>query len=309
MKHTLQRFLTVLALVWMPLHAEIDTQDFSAEQITPQPQDDEGGPFKFEASYDYIGKTKFQKERIKHEHIRFGQGQAELSAVFYYNRPCKEGALAALSYNWFDLHWEGNPAFHKKQFKTVTLSVAGFTERWCDWLWKAQVGGNIDADHPDFSEYLTWDIVLWGRYAYCEDIGINIGFLAQTGMKIDRCYPIFGIDWQYWDNLKLSAVYPVNISAIYTIDCHWSVDLAGRFFDFRDRAGSHAHLRKAVFHYQNSGAEFGVNYDWGPRIDANAHIGYSFGGTLKIANQHNHHPHHFKFDSAGYAGAEVDVRF
>lgn len=309
MKHTLHRILAGLALVWFPLHSEeFQSEDFSQVQITPN-QESQGGPFKFEVNYDFVGNAKFNKKRIHKEHIRFAQADINSQFIFHYNKDYKEGAFVGLGYNWYDMHWSRNPGFTKKNFKTISFSLAGFSERCCDWLWIGQVTGNIDADHPDFSEYLTWDILVWGRYAYCNNIGINIGFLAQTGMKIDRCYPVVGVDWQCWDNLKLSAVYPVNISAVYTINCHWSVDVAARFFDFRDRAGPHAHLRKAVFHYQNSGAEFGVNYEWASWLHANAHIGYTFGGTLKIANQHNHHPHHFKFGSAGYAGAEVDVRF
>jgi len=33
------------------------------------------------------------------------------------------------------------------------------------------------------------------------------------------------------------------------------------------------------------------------------------GGDFKIANADNHKPTHYHLDSAGYVGAEVDMRF
>lgn len=309
MKKTFHSLLAGLVVACGPLTADFETGDYSQSHIIPPQAEDDRGPFTVEISYDAIGKSHFTRHSIKHQKIGWSEGEAEIDMVFYYDKCRNEGLVAGFSYNWAHLDWGQNPSFHQETFKTLTLSLSAFSERICGWLWKAQVNGNIDADHMNFNEYLDWDLLLWGRYNYCDELGFNVGFVAQTGMKIDHVYPILGIDWQYNDDWKINAVFPVNISAIYTIDCNWSIDIAARFFDSRYRTGDHAALEKALLHYRNWGAEVGLNYALKSWLTANVHVGHTFGGKLRISNQHNKHPHHFKFEGAGYAGGELQLHF
>lgn len=308
-------FLAAALLLASPvLKADIDENDLGSEPIYRSEDEDEDdrnlpGPLKVEVTGDFIGKSKFDKHRLRHKHISFWEGEIETGLIYYYNSHCKEGANVDLSYTLSKIGWHDNPFFDKELFKTITLSFGGFTKRVCRWLWRGQVSINVDADHIDFSEYAYYDFLLWGRYEWCRDIGLNIGFIGQTGMKVDRVYPILGIDWQVCKKWKLNLVFPVNISAVYEFADHWSVAVAARVFDSLHRVSKYANVPKAVIEYRNSGGEIALNYDLDHKVKANIHAGTTFGGQLKLANRHYKHHRRFNFDAAPYIGGEAVVRF
>jgi hypothetical protein len=318
MKHTLRILLTGFILSTPALKAEFETADLGPEisqQIEKESQEaqKEEDPFLFLASYDSIGKAKLKNHHddlsFGGKHMRFSQAVLIGSFVFWYNPEYEEGAVANLGYNITEIDWKNNPFWTKKNYHTATMSLTAFTNRLCDWTWRAQLGWNFDTDHLNLSEYSTFDSFLWGRLDYCENVGIHIGLIAQTGMKIDRLYPILGFDWKISDSWMLNMVFPLNISLIYKLDCNWSLAAEARFFDVRYRVGRNENLSRGLVHYTSAGLEFAAIYELNEWITANAHIGYDVGGRMIVANRHDRHSKRFRFNGAGYYGGEVSLKF
>lgn len=282
----------------------VDLQDLGPQNI----QEDNLGPFNFQVLGDYIGKANV---RCPGEHdLQFATALANASFVYYYDPCYQEGLTIGASYMFTRLDWRLNPFFSQKDVDTAILSLGIFTQRLPGWTWRAQISANFDnLQYWNFTDYMNYDLLAWGRYAYCPNIGIHIGFIALTGMKIDRVYPLFGFDWTYNENWKLNLVFPVDLSLIYTINPCWNVALAGRFFNQRHRMKEDQFFPEALWFYTTGGGEFAINYTPTKHLKVNVHGGYNLGGHLKIANRHYHHGQRFRIDGAPYAGAEVDFNF
>lgn len=285
----------------------LDVSDLSNENILPSSAETTS-PFNLSVRFDGVQSTEIKKGYFKKDDVRFAEGEVELGMVFYYDKDYKEGAQAAVSYTSTLLEWKNNPWFEQDRFNTFTLSLAAFTERLHKWFWRAQLNINIDANNCNIGDYGFYDLLLWGRYEFCKNVGVHLGFIAQTGMRMDRVYPIFGFDWKISNNWKLSLVFPVNMALEYTLNSCWSVALAARTFDFRHRVGKHQCHARWLVRYQNTGAELAVNYK-NSRLSANIHAGYALGGKVTISTPTNNHPRHYRLEAAPYAGAEVIVNF
>jgi Domain of unknown function (DUF6268) len=287
---------------------DIDVEDLSNEQI----QQDARGPFSVELSGDWIGPAKFDKHHCHfgRPKLKFATGQIDLNMVYYYNPCFNEGASVGVSYTRTRLDWRYNPFFTQKDFDMISVVLGGLSERFQDWTWKGQVTINFDnIEHWRLENYMSYDLLLWGRYAFRPNIGVHLGFIALTGMKIDRVYPIVGIDWTYNRHWKISAVFPTDISLTYTYNDCWSFLVAARFINQRHRVKKDQFFSEGLWFYTSSGAEAAIKYTPTKRITVNVHGGYNFGGHLKIANRHYKQGRRFGFDGAPYAGAEIDVNF
>jgi hypothetical protein len=280
-----------------------DTNDYSAEEL---PSESKLQPFNLSSKVDVVSPSKIREGFYEGDEVTYRQASGTGSAVFYYCPAYTEGANVAVTYTSTYIKWDQNPWFDQDHFNMLTLSVGGFTQRACRWLWQTQVSINMDMDKWDLGHYANYDLLLWGRYTYCEHVGLHIGFLAQTGMRMDRVYPILGADWQMSPNWKLNLVFPVNVSIEYTLTDKWTLALAGRNFDFRTRASKND--SKNLVRYQNIGAEFVVRYGTSD-ISANIHAGSTLGGRLRMATANNHHAHTYKLSPVGYVGGEVNVKF
>lgn len=305
MRKYLAPIAAFFAFLPMVMMAQIEEGDLPLQEIKPQSNQ---GPFSASASYDATGKSKVTKHRYDDEHVAFDLANVTGSFIFYYDKKHREGALVSLGYTYARLDWTHNPFFKEKDFQTLNVSIGGFTYRACDWFWKGLFTANINTKEwgCDFSNY---DLSLWGRYTYSEAIGLHAGLIVQTGMKMDRVYPIFGFDWTINDDWKWKMVFPVDMALVYSFAKNWSADLAIRLFDYRNRVDSRGSLPYAVFRYQSGGAEFGVTYDDDSFISANIHAGVIVGGHLRVANRHNQHSKRFHVGSAPYAGGSVAVKF
>lgn len=287
---------------------QINTDNLGSENI--RSTDEQGNkPFSFEIRGDAIGKAKFKKWFLKDQHFEYRDIELELGAVFYY-QPCyKEVAQVSLAYEYIRFAWGLNPFFGETRFHTVSPTLAFSTERLSDWLWRGQATINLDGKHPDLYEYANYDFVLWGRYAYNSNIGLHMGILVQTGMRIDHVYPIIGFDWGIADRWKLSFVYPVNISLAYILDSHWSVAVAARFFDHRQRVGKDEPLSRGLWVYRSWGIEGAIDYEFSSWLSANIHAGWNLSPKITIANRHYEDKHHYKLEPSGYFGGEFETRF
>jgi hypothetical protein len=294
-----------LTLAWAPLSAEYDLADTGTQNIL---RESSPGQFSINGHGDWVMKAEHRNDDY-HGHITYNHQEASFNAVIWYNECHKEGLRAGLVYERTYLHWNDNPFFTRKIYDTAAFSLAYFTHRVPDWRWIFQATWNVDADKWNLSLYSDYDLVLWGRYRYCPNVGLHFGLYAQTGMKLDQVYPILGFDWVINCNWKLNAVFPLDISLVYTWNDAWSFALAGRIFNDRHRAGNEGGFRKAVWRYTNAGGEFAITRNWCRWLRTNIHAGYTFGGKLKVANQHSHHSHRFKFKSSAYYGFEATAEF
>lgn len=291
------------------LHADDDLEDIGSEKVEEPADDSAGGPFKIKFTADIVGKTKVQNSFSK-QHLYFGTGQVEVGFVYYYDPCLEEGANVSVFYQNTYLNWKSNPFFRQKDISTVGFSLGAFSKRLPDWTWSTRVAVNFDnIEYWNLRDYMYYDLLLWGRYEYCDNFGIHIGVLAYTGMKIDLVYPVIGIDWKYNDKWQFNAIFPMNVSIVYNFNKAWSVALAGRFFNERHRVRESEWLSKGLWRYQVTGAELGLYYNPAKWLSANIHAGTTLGGRLKIGSRHYHHRQRIRLDPAPYAGGELTLNF
>lgn len=309
MKKIIAFLLTAFALVQTHAKADDNSVVFNTSLTSlEEGKEQQNKIFKLQANFDAVGRTKFREGCS--DDLQFYQGELEGSFVFYADRCYEELALLSLSYTNTFFDWNHNPFFHQKHFNIFSVKLGASTHRLDRWYWVGELVANFDIDHfSDLNDYTNFDFLAWGRYTYCPNFGVHIGFLGYTGMKIDRVYPIVGFDYRLNSKWKFNAIFPVNISIVYTYNRCWSTYIGSRFIDVRYRVNKHSTLSKGLWAYRTVGAEVGLNYDYNSIINFNAHIGSTFGGRVKIANRHNHHSRRFRLNPAGYVGAQCDIRF
>lgn len=281
-----------------------DLHDFGSEEIT---QPAKRGPFSFESHIDYIGDADISHGFFEKDTISFAESDVEFGVIVYYCPEYEEGVRLALDFSATYLRWNQNPYFEQDHFNTLSLEAVYFTHRLKHWFWRTAFSINMDTDEWQ-ADYTSYDLMLWGRYDYSDTIGIHIGFWAETGLRLDRVWPIIGADWKISEKWKLNLVYPVNISLNYMINPQWSLALAGRNFDVRFRVNRNESCPRFLVRYQNIGAEFMVRYE-NSGISANIHAGVAFAGRYRVANPGNHHAHTYNLNPSGYIGGEIDVSF
>ncbi len=305
-KKNLALFFNLSFAITSCAFCDIDPDDIGAKH---EDKADERGPFHVEMHADYVSKAKV-KDSEKFHKLTFGSAQIEAGAIYYYDPCYEEGANVTVFYENTLLDWDSNPNFKQEDYSAAGFTLGGFSKRLPDWTWKGQLVVNFDnLKHWTFSDYMYYNMLLWGRYEVCDNVGLHIGFLGETGMKIDRVYPVIGFDWTYNCHWKINAIFPVNMSVVYTLNPTWSFALAGRVFDERSRVGKHEHLSEGLWHYQQSGAELAVFFTPTKKISANLHVGTTFAGHLKIADKHYHHGSRVHLEGSPYAGGELDIKF
>lgn len=306
----MKKYLSILSsslFLFCPLilSADIEEGAWTLEKVSAPVQK---GPFSISADYDATGNAKFDHKKFKNDKIRYAQGNITGSVIPYYDEAHKEGMLIGLGYTNVHMVWNHNPYFDQHTFQTVNVTLGGFSKRVCDWDWKGIAVANINTAYLN-CDYVNYDLTLWGRYSYTETIGLHCGFIAKTGMKMDRVYPIIGIDWTINQNWTLDLVFPIDMTLSYHLTKDWSLAVATRFFDYRNRVNKNETLSMAVFRYQSTAAEFAVEYDNDDNITGSLHGGMILGGHVRVATRQNQHPRRLKFKTAPYGGAAIAVRF
>lgn len=310
MKYWISYCLIFLAYINL-VQAQLNNDDYASQDILMQNQEQDGKPFAVSTTFDFTGPAKFKHEHCK-EHlddVKFGIVEVDVSSVIYYD-PCHQEALTAtIGYTYTNIDWK-NPFFRQHDFNTVSIAIGGFSKRDPCWRWAGQVQVNADINGFHLWDYITVDMILAGRYTWNECVGLHIGFIALTGMKIDHIYPIIGFDWRINEHWKLNAVYPLNISLLYIMNEQWSVGIAQRNFEVRHRVDHDNHLKRGLIQYQATGIEAGIYYlSCDQAIEANLHVGEILGGKVKVANEHHKHSKRFRFKTAPYFGGDLAYRF
>ena len=297
----------LLAALTSPLIANLDDDVWGSETLFT----DNGahGPFVLNGSADFIQKARITTRPFRRDKVEFGEADADLGFVFYYDDCHHEGLMATGGHTFTRLDWNHNPFFNQTTYNTLNLGITGFSNRLVDWLWQAQIFANFDLKHFKFADYTSFDFFLWGRHNFNESLGFHIGVIGYSGMKIDRVLPILGFDWQITDQIKLNAIYPLNISLVYQFDCNWSFALAGRAFESRHRVGKQEELSRGLWRYRNVGAELALNYDIDDWFHANIHAGQTFAGRLKVGDRNWDYRSTYCIKSAPYVGGDVSLHF
>lgn len=281
-------------------------EDIGAEKINEPTSPAPRSPFSFSAFIDGTSKAKINKGFYKDDKFQFAVANVEGSFVYYYNPVYEEAANVSLAYMKSYFGWAENPWFEQTHFDTLTLSFGGITNRVDRWTWRSQVQFNYDGFDKISASYFNYNLMLWGRYALYQDIGIHMGFFLETGMRMDHIYPILGFDWKISEKWRLSAVFPTDMILEYKYTRNWTFAIAGRTFSNRHRAEPHENQN--LVRYTNFGLEAMVKYmRYG--IVANVHAGVTTGGRLRLANKFNHHPDTLHLDPAGYVGAAIDAKY
>lgn len=257
---------------------------------------------------DLITKAKVKKHGVSGD-LQYGIVCAGVKEVIRLSRYPRNFLGTSVSYTLTNLDFEENPYFGQKYFNIANLSLIGLSSHFCKWDWKATATLNMNLGHCFRTDYFNYDFLLWGSYRYTPAIGLHGGALIWTGMHINRIYPIIGVDWQINPSWKLNLVYPVNLSATYTINCNWSVTVAGRYFFSRNRTESHHRFSRAIYFYRAIGTEFAVNYDLNSQLKANLHAGYAFAGKITLADKHYRNRETFSPKASPYVGCEVCFKF
>lgn len=283
---------------------DIDAQNIGDEKIT---QPAKRTPFSFDTHIDVVEGAHIGKGFYKKDKVDYAEAQAEAGMVVYYNPTYTEGAKIAIGFTPTYLKWHGNPWFDQDHFNTLSITAAGFTQRTDNWFWRTQLTVNLDTDEWS-SKYTSYDLLLWGRYSFCNNIGIHVGFLAETGLKLDRIYPVIGFDWQISPKWRLSLVFPMNMTLAYSLTNKWSMGATSRLFNSRFRVNHSEHSLRPLVRYTNLAAEYFIQYD-NENMTANIHIGSTLWGKYRVADHNNNHARNYDLNPAGYIGAEMDVKF
>lgn len=308
MKKIIRTTFLAATLLSTSLFAQVDQENLGSENIN-QHEERTPGRWNVLGNYDWIGSTKVDRRPCK-GHIDYAQGEVGGSTTIYYNCDCHEGLNVGAGWQNTHLHWAKNPYFrNQKYWNTFYVNTNFFTHRAEGWLWLAQAQINMNTNHWNFNEYTTYDLLLWGRYDYTCDVGLHVGFAAQTGMKVDHVLPIIGFDWQYNEDIKINAVFPVNISAVYTINENLSAAVAARYFSTRQRAGKNEPVPESLFYYRATGFEGALNYVWDCGLNLNVHAGWLAGGVLRIGNREWRSRKNICFNGAPYAGGAFAWNF
>lgn len=312
MKKLLQSMLLGISVASAhSLSAQLNVEEYSGQEILAQGSDQECGPFSISSYADWTGKADFEHKKCRKNlsNVEFGVAEIDANMVFYYDECNKEGLVATAGYNYNQIKWK-NPYFDQNQFNTASVAVSAFTERAENWKWAAQVKVNFDLNHFRFADYIYFDLLLSGRYAYSECLGLHFGVLALTGYRIDRIYPILGFDWQINEDLKLNMVYPLNVSLAYSVTKQWSVLVAGRAFENRHRVGKDNHYSRGLVEYRAAGVEGQIAYvSENKKIEGDIHAGQILGGTVKASNARHHHIKRYPFKTAPYVGGHLAIKF
>lgn len=307
MKYRFCFLVTSILTAFSTISADVDSGDYGSEQMANL--DEKPTPFKLNFRTDFIGEAETKNGFYRKEKLHYSESQVDISGVFYYNACHKEALAAQVAYNVTQLYWKENPLFDQRNFNNIGIAIGGVSQRLCGWTWQAYAALNMDSKNAGLNNYTTYDLLLWGKYNYRDNIGVHVGFLGWTGLKIDKILPILGFDWTFCDKWTVNAVFPLNISVVYAYSDTLSVTAAGRFFWNRHRIEKHALLSQGVWEYRNSGIELGANYAYRNLASLNVHAGYAFGGNVKLSNRNHKHTRKFEFDGSPYVGGELAIHF
>lgn len=262
--------------------------------------------WKFKANFLTTGKAKIDEIGRKNERISYSFSEGEVSYTHHLD---KENALSFdLGYSLTEVDWKNNPSFKETMFSYLKLSLGGSSTLINDWVWTGKIDASIDSKEMNFSHYALYNGTMWGRYSLSQIIGIHIGLTGTTGLKRDKCYPILGIDYVPNARWKIHVIFPLNLSAIYSINDHWSLSASGRTFRSRHRLSQKEIVSKGIFDYRTYGTELSLIFQLN-NFSAKAYTGSTYSGDLKITDSKNLNPRFYNYKGVIYLGGNLSYYF
>jgi hypothetical protein len=258
------------------------------------------------ANYLSGGKAEMDEPGRESEEIIFSQTEAKVSYTHRFDD--ESGLVFDLGHGSVEIDWDENPSFSEKSFSTFNVQVGGYSFKIPKWLWRGAIGTNVDTEEMDISHYALYNGTMWGRYSLSDMMGLHIGFTGTTGLRRDKVYPIFGIDYNPSSTWKLSFVFPVDMSANYSINDKWSVSATARTFRVRHRLSQKEALSKGIFDYRSFGSEFSLNYLLGGFL-AKVYAGSTYAGDLKVSDSKGINSTFYKFNGSVYLGSNLTYKF
>lgn len=263
--------------------------------------------------YERIFFSKFSDAPFLENKIGYAEGNILMS---YTRFLCKTAAInGGMGYNHTALSWADNPYFTQEDYDFISFNINGFTYIWDgDIVLKGGASANIDTRHWSLTEYTYYMLTGWGRYAWdtclLGEIGLNLGATGRVGLGNGFIAPIFGVDFELWDNVKVNLIFPIDMAVIYKVNECWSFAVTGRIWNSKRRWGADEPISRGYWEYKNRGIDFGIQYEWDPIAAINIHVGGTFGDNrIRISNGSDMRIGEFRFNSAPYAGGEVWFRF
>ena len=167
----------------------------------------------------------------------------------------------------------------------------------------------MNTDHFSLSRYTFFTGLLHGAYKWHSKRNLHVGIVAYGGMRYSRMLPVIGIDYKKSEKWQFNAVFPLNVSAVYSLNSNWSAEAGLRYFLTRQRLGNDEELRRGFVAYRNWGAEAGLNYRCNDHISLNVHVGESLAGRMRVSRHDDRHRHHYKIKPAPYFGLMAKIAF
>lgn len=215
-----------------------------------------------------------------------------------------------VEWNRFTMNWSQNPKFNQTNFEFIQFALTFFSIAVEKWRWISRVEFNFDAAHfSSFREYGLFSALLWGTYELSPDWHYHVGALGYTGMRGAEVYPVIGLDYSWAKKWMVQALFPINYSIEYSMNKEWRFSLKGKPLKERFRAGKNEPQPKSVFSYSSTGLEFNVHYERFLRLEAEAFIGYNFGGSFYIKDRHGKNSLYTDLQGAPYIGANLNWGF
>ena len=217
-----------------------------------------------------------------------------------------------LGYGLMKIDWDKNPFFNQDYFHDAVFSIAYVTTAVENWRWIFNLGAHIDAEQWDPINYGFYNLTMWGRLQYLENLGLHIGMVATSGNERTQALPILGADWMINDRWRIAGIYPCEGSVSYFFNRNLSLAATyrgfGGYYKSFHRTGKNEPLPKAVVSVFSTGADLGLTFrKKSTKIEV--YGGYNFGGWVLIADKHGDHKRYFHTKGNGYAGAQATFAF
>ncbi len=262
-------------------------------------------------SYNHVNRAKFKHPSSqRHHHLTFSEGY--VLGTYIQKLKSKSELLYGLGYMNTKFHFSHHPkrtSFKQSNFNNLLAQFGAVTQEIEKWKLEGQIGLQMNTEHLASSRYTFVSGLLHGVQDYNDQSKLHVGIVGYAGMRYTRILPIIGFDYKFSDQWKLNAVFPLNMSVVYSINKYLSLDASIRYFLTRQRLNDHGHYPRGLVAYRNWGAETGVNYQINERMSVNVHVGESFAGRMRISTRKDSHRKHLKLDSAMYYGFSADFAF
>lgn len=312
MKKTLMIAFSLLSISFLQAQDSYQSGDGLGLKEAEIPEEHPSQFSQIEAEYDAIARSHFKNRAIRQEKIGFREGLVTLShAIFITDRDI---IGAGIGYESTYINWNQNPFFDRRAFNNVGFSAFLVMNQIKDWQIRANFSANVDTLHFDLKDYTFYQSVLWAKYklpcACLENLSLNIGVIAQTGLDDHTWIPIVGVDFDWRDCWKFHLVYPVDMAIEYILTKNWSAVFEIQIWKSRHRLARDEPLSRGFFEYRNQGVEIGLNYKIGEFLQANVHAGTTLGfGEFNLTNKSNEHLIKERFKAAAFAGGNFLIRF